>query len=266
MIDKLYGFILYLGKMGTGMIDTAVSMTGLFFDASLAAVHAIRRPNLSFFTQMSRQILYTGVEAFWLVGIIAFLAGSTIILQAMNNAPLFGVTEYFGNILVISVVRELGPFFTSLVVIGRSGAALAAHVGNMKVAKEIAALEVMGIDPVNYLVFPALLGMIGSMICLNIYFDLIAILGGLLVAKITVDVPFIIFMGKVLEALTLGDILVSIGKSVLFGSIIAIVSCHSGFTVQNIRGVPQASIKAVVTSMTLTIIINAIVTIGFYVR
>ncbi|KMQ53028.1 ABC transporter permease protein [Chitinispirillum alkaliphilum] len=264
MLSRLVAFINYLGKSGMEMVDDVVGMAGLLFDTLCAAAGTAKNLNASFSNQMSRQILYTGVEAFWLVGIIAFLAGNTIILQAMNNMPLFGVTEYFGNILVIAVVRELGPFFTALVVIGRSGAALAAHIGNMRVSREIAALEVMGVDPVNYLVFPGLVGMIGSMICLNIYFDLIAIIGGLVVAKVTVDVPFLLFMGKVLEALTTVDVLVSLGKSVVFGTIIAIVSCHYGFKVKNIRGVPQASIRAVVTSMTLIIVLNILVTIGYY--
>ena len=216
-------------------------------------------------------MLYTGVEALAFVSVIAFICGSTIIMQATTSMPRFGVSEYFGNILVIAVIRELGPFFTSIVVIGRSGAALAAHIGTMRVNKEVAALEVMGIDPVYFLALPALAGMVGAMICLNVYFDLIAIVGGLTVASFMVDIPFWIFLSKVLVALSTADIAISIFKSIIFGVIIAVVSCHYGLRVANIRGVPQAAIKAVVGSISGTIVVNVIVTVvmvmmGFYAR
>ncbi len=242
------------------------SVIALFLRAVQGCFSPSRVLSASFFAQISRQILYTGVEAMGLVGIIAFFCGVTIVLQSMTTMPQFGVTEYFGNILVVAVVRELGPFFTSLVVIGRSGAALAAYIGTMRVNKEIDALEVMGIDPVHFVVVPALAGMTLSMICLNCYFDIIAIIGGLVVANITVQVPFGIFTGKVLEALSWVDILLSGSKGMVFGAVIAIVSCWYGLAVTNIRAVPQAAMKAVVGSMTVTIILNIVVTVGFYAR
>jgi phospholipid/cholesterol/gamma-HCH transport system permease protein len=241
-----------------------VSTLGILMRPSWSSIMAI-------FSQFSRQMLYTGVEAMGLVSAIACVAGSTIIMQAMANMPKFGVSEYFGNILVIVVVQELGPLLTAIVVIGRSGSALAAHIGTMRVNKEVSALEVMGIDPVYFLVMPALAGMVGSMICLNVYFDMVAIIGGLCVASLTVDIPFSIFLLKVLDALSWIDIVISAFKSTVFGVIIAIVSCHYGLKVASIRGVPQAAIRSVVGSMSGIIIISVVITIcmvmgGFYAR
>jgi phospholipid/cholesterol/gamma-HCH transport system permease protein len=241
-----------------------VSTLGILFRPSRSSIMAV-------LSQLSRQMLYTGVEAVGLVSAIAFVAGSTIIMQAMTNMPKFGVSEYFGNILVIAVVRELGPFFTSIVVIGRSGSALASHIGTMRVNKEVSALEVMGIDSIYFLVMPALAGMVGSMICLNVYFDLVAIIGGLWVAGFTVDIPFTIFFSKVLDALSPMDIAISTLKSIVFGAIIATVSCHYGLKVVTVRGVPQAAIKSVVGSMTGIIVVSVVVTVamimgGFYAR
>jgi phospholipid/cholesterol/gamma-HCH transport system permease protein len=261
-MNPLHRTISATGKSAVDTCANLAAMAQLFFRACRGFIRPSRSSFASFGSQFSRQMLYTGVEAFWLVGVIAFICGSTIILQAMNNMPKIGVSEYFGNILVIAIVRELGPFFTSIVVIGRSGAALAAHLGTMRVNREVAALEVMGIDPVNFLVQPALLGMVGAMVCLNVYFDLIAIGGGLVIANFSVHMPFWIFASKVLVALSTTDIAVSIGKAVLFGIIIAIVSCHYGLKVATIRGVPQAAIKSVVGSMAGAIIVSAIVTIG----
>jgi phospholipid/cholesterol/gamma-HCH transport system permease protein len=263
-----------INAAGKACLDEAANfaaMAALFRDT----VGGVFRPKATSFasvrSQFSRQMLYTGVEALGLVSIIAFICGSTIIMQATTTMPKFGVSEYFGNILVMVVVRELGPFFTSIVVIGRSGAALAAYIGTMRVNKEVSALEVMGIDPVYFLALPALVGMVGAMICLNVYFDIISIIGGLTVARVTVDIPFGIFLSKVLVALSTTDIAISTFKSFIFGMLIAVVSCHYGFRVANIRGVPQAAIKAVVGSMAGTIVVNVIVTIGmvmagFYAR
>ncbi len=260
-------------KLFSGIVEWACCRAAGFresFDLAIRTLHGCFRPTralrASFFAQISRQILYTGVEAMWLVAVIAFICGVTIVLQATTTMPQFGATEYFGNILVAAVVRELGPFFTSLVVIGRSGAALAAHVGTMRVNKEIDALEMMGIDPVHFVAVPALLGMTISMVCLNWYFDIVAIVGGLVVANLTVRIPFWIFIGKVIDALSWVDIVLSSSKALAFGSVIAIVSCRHGLAVANIRAVPQAAIKAVVGSMTLTIAFNILVTVGFYAR
>jgi len=263
-----------INSTGKACIDQGTSfsaMAVLFRDTLRGIFRPSRTPLASVGSQLSRQMLYTGVEALGLVSIIAFICGSTIIIQAMTTMPKFGVSEYFGNILVIVVVRELGPFLTSIVVIGRSGAALAAYIGTMRVNKEVAALEVMGIDPVYFLALPALLGLVGAMICLNVYFDIISIIGGLIVARVTVDIPFGIFLSKALVALSTTDIAISTFKSIIFGMIIAVVSCHYGLRVANVRGVPQAAIKSVVGCMAGTIVVNVIVTIsmvmaGFYAR
>ena len=264
MSGVLWRSITFFGEKCIELGKTVFSMFKLFIDTLYACFRPGRAPYTSFVSQISRQVLYTGVEAFWIVGIIAFLCGITIIIQATTNMPRFGVTEYFGNILVVAVVRELGPFFTSLVVIGRSGAALAAYIGTMRVNKEVAALEVMGIDPIHFLVVPAVAGMTVSMICLNLYFDFIAILGGLLVAKLTVSVPFGIFLDKVIDALSWKDIFISFSKGTFFGLVVAIISSWYGLSVKSIRGVPQAAISAVVGSMAVIMFVNILVTIGFY--
>jgi phospholipid/cholesterol/gamma-HCH transport system permease protein len=253
------------GRVAIERFGNFVSMGRIF----LAALRALLLPGTAARTslagQFSRQLLYTGVEAMGLVTIIAFICGSTIVMQAMTNMTKLGVSSYFGDILVIAVVRELGPFFTSIVVIGRSGAALAAYIGTMRENNEVAALQVMGIDPIYFLVVPALGGMVGSMICLNIYFDVIAIIGGLIVGQLAtgnllLDV-FVSNLGKVVDALTAWEIIISVLKSAIFGSIIAVVSCHYGLQVRTIRGVPQAAIKAVVGSIVGTIMINVTVTV-----
>jgi len=252
------------GKIA-GTWNMIYSMAALLFDTLYAAVRKGRTPNLSLMSQINRQILYTGVEAFWLVGAIAFLCGSAIVLVAMLNMPKLGVGEYFGQILVIVVVGELGPFVTSLVVVGRSGSALAAYIGTMRVSREVDALEVMGIDPIQFIVQPAFVGIVASVVCLNLYFIIIAILGGLTVAKFTTGMPFVIFFEKILAALQFRDVFFSLTKSVAFGLIVALVSSWHGLNVRNVRMVPIAALNAVVGSMFFALAANLLLSLGYYV-
>lgn len=263
------GKIIYItiGRLGN-RVNRSYKTIHAIFSLALHAIQSIFSIQVSRSTsllkQVIRQTLFTGVEAFGIVSVVALLCGITIVIQATTNMPNFGVSEYFGNLLVVIVIRELCPFFTSLIVIGRSGAALATYIGNMRVSKEILALEIMGIDPIRFIVMPSFLGFIISTICLSTYFAIIAVIGGLLVAQAVADVPFEIFLAKVVDALGYADLITTLMKSLVFGGIIAIVSAYYGLNVSTIRGVPQAALKAVVVSMISTIIINILVTLLTY--
>jgi phospholipid/cholesterol/gamma-HCH transport system permease protein len=265
-VKCMNGCVGFLNRAGAGTLEKLGLIyggIGLGYDAVAGLLIRSGRRHISL-RQIVNQILFTGVDALVIVGLIALSCGVTIAVQATTNMPQIGASQYFGMIMVIAVIRELGPFFTSIVVIGRSGAALAAYIGNMRVTKEIAALEVMGINLSHFLVMPAFLGMLISLVCLNIYFDIFAILGGLLVAKLFVNVQFLALVREVLHALSLVDIVVSLIKCVLFGAVIAIVSCYQGLSVTSIRIVPRAVFRAVVGSIVVTIITNVILTVSFY--
>jgi phospholipid/cholesterol/gamma-HCH transport system permease protein len=254
-------FVNRLGAWAVSLWKMVFDVFGLFYDTMMVLFAGGRQGIAASLKQIVSQVLFTGVEAFGLVGIIGLLCGITIIIQAMTTMPKFGVGEYFGNILVIVVIRELGPFFTSFVVVGRSGSALATYIGNMRVSKELSALEVMGIDPVHFIIMPAFVGMVVSMVCLSVYFDVIAIIGGYFIAQVKVDIPFGFFMSTVLSALHPWDIIESIFKTVVFGAITALVSCHHGLAVANTRELAQAPLKSVVSCMITTLLINILITV-----
>ncbi len=256
-------FVNRTGAFALRRLYAAFALMGLLYDTLCGLLQLRGKRHISS-RQLIDQVLFTGVDAFGIVGLVALLAGVTISVQAMTNMPKLGVDDYFGSLMVIAVIRELGPFFTSLVVIGRSGAALAAYIGNMKVNKEIAALEASGIDLVHYLVVPAFAGMIVSLVCLTIYFDIIAIGGGLLLASGAALTPFAGAMFKVVEAMSAKDIMISLTKNILFGGTIALISCFQGLQVDNVRIVPRAVFRAVVGSMIITMVLNVLLTVVFY--
>ncbi len=257
-------FIRHLGKKTIHSFGTLGGIVGLYLDTLAGFLSKRGRRSISS-KQIIDQLLFTGVDALFPVGLIAFSCGMIIAIQATTSMPQFGVGDYFGKVMVIALVRELGPFFTSLVVIGRSGAALAAYIGNMKVTKEIASLESMGIDFIHFQIMPTFAGMVLSMFCLNLYFDLVGVLGGLAVADSIAGESFISSVQNVLNALYFRDIISSMLKSVFFGSVIAIISCYHGLLVDNIRMVPRAVFRTVVGALGTTILVNMIATVLFYV-
>lgn len=259
--NRAFEAIAGIGAELRAIVRSVGGVSLLALDTLGAAIRPGRGGYRSMSKQIVGQILFTGVEALWLVGVAALLTGVTVVLQASDNMPRFGVGDYFGKLLILVVVQELGPFFTGLIVSARSGSAFAAYVGNMRVTREIAALEVMGIDPVHFTILPAFWGMVISAICLNVYFAIVAIGGGLVVAGITANLPILISLNKAMQALTLTHVLLSLFRGLLFGAIVAIVSGYHGLQVRSIRDVPQATLKSVVYSLATMILVTILITI-----
>jgi phospholipid/cholesterol/gamma-HCH transport system permease protein len=211
------------------------------------------------------QILFTGVEAIPIVAIIGLMLGSILIIQSNTLAPKFGAGSFLGKIMVIGIIRELGPLVTTFIVIGRSGAALSTYLGNMKVTNEIDALEVMGIDPVHAKVLPALIGFIISIFGLTLVFDAVAVVGGFLFSNLIVGMPLNTFISAIMEELSTIDIVLTAIKCGLFGTVVSIVTCYHSLSIgYSFQEVPQATIKAVVNSIIFTVLFDAILTVVFY--
>ncbi|MBD3420996.1 MAG: ABC transporter permease [Chitinivibrionales bacterium] len=257
----------FIAKTGEWLINASVNVGALcklYVDTVISFFSMGRRGYTSSARQIVSQILFTGVEALPIVAIVALICGVTIVIQATTNMPKFGASAYFGNIMIIVVVRELGPLLTSLIVISRSGSALAAYIGSMRVTREVAALEVVGINPVHFIVMPAFMGMVLAMTALGVYFDIIAILGGLFIAYVTLNIPLKNFFDEIVAALEFDDLAVFAVKAVLYGSVIAIISCYSGLLARTERDVPKATRSSVVWSMATTMVINVLITITVY--
>ncbi|OGJ85495.1 MAG: hypothetical protein A2268_03165 [Candidatus Raymondbacteria bacterium RifOxyA12_full_50_37] len=255
----------FLGSKVLILTGYIMGLAVLFFEALSSIFKNWSKNRITLKNDVMFQVLFTGVEAVPLVSIIGLMVGSIIIIQSTTLAPKFGAGEFLGKIMVIGIIRELGPLVTAFIVIGRSGAALSTYLGNMKVANELDALEVMGIDPIHVRVMPALLGFVISMLGLMFVFDTIAILGGFLFSAIIVSLPFSVFLQMILAELSTIDIVISSIKCILFGSIISVVSCHHAMSIgYSFQEVPQATIKAVVNSIIFSVFVNTIVTLIFY--
>jgi len=194
------------------------------------------------------QVWFTAIQAVPLVIVLSGILSFLLISQAVRELGRINAAELIGTLVVVAIVRELGPLLTALTVAGRSGTAIAAELATNRVMGEVDALEGMGIDPLHYLVLPRFGGAVVSVFGLIILFDLIAIFAGLLAAS-TSNMSVARYFDVVLRSLTLRDTELTIAKGLVFGAIIGIVPSFHGLRARRAAtDVPIASSRAVVTS------------------
>ena len=153
------------------------------------------------FRVTTQQVYFTDLEALPFLGLLALLLGFTVIAQSLPQLQGVGAHALIGKILVISIVRELGPLITAMVAITRSGTAMAAQMATNRITGEVEALESMGVDIFHYLVVPRVLGSIISLFCMVVFFDVIALVGGFLVASTRLTMPFELYLEYIFESL-----------------------------------------------------------------
>jgi phospholipid/cholesterol/gamma-HCH transport system permease protein len=230
-----------------------------------AAVYDQAQGLRTVFGVVSAQIYFTGWQAMPLITVLALATGGIVILQSTAQLSFLGNASMFGNLLVVIIVREVGPLVTALIVIARSGTAVASEIGNMRVGREIEALESMGINPLSYIVFPRIVGGVISVLCLAFYFNIIALLGGFLVTRALNDMTFGFFTESLANAISVEDVGLFLLKNTFSGMIIFVVSCYQGLLVkQSSHEVPQVTTKAVVNSIIYVTTFNMVVSILFY--
>ncbi len=216
-------------------------------------------------TVISAQIYFTGWQALPLVSVLALGTGSIVILQSLTNLTFLGGTQMIGNFLIVMVVREAGPLLVALIVIARSGTAVASELGNMRANREIEALESLGINPLSYIVFPRILGGILSVIGLAFYFNVIALIGGFFLTRLLQDMPFTFYCDSLMRAFAKEDLLIFLLKNGFSGMIIFVVSCYQGLSVERSpHEVPQKTTQAVVNAVIYVTVFNLVVTALFY--
>jgi phospholipid/cholesterol/gamma-HCH transport system permease protein len=213
-----------------------------------------------------RQVYFTGVQALRVVAVISLALGTVIIVQIGTQLSfLGGGIEFIVPILVLVLFRELGPLLTAIIVIGRSGTAIATELGNIVIAHELEAIEVMGINPVYFIVTPRIIGVTIAVICLTIIFVTVGLLGGFWVSKLILPITFDAFLRELEVALSAADLLAGFLKSLIFGVLIALTCTYYGLTVRySSIEVPQAATRGVVSAMMFCFATNALLTVLFY--
>ncbi|MCB0264325.1 MAG: ABC transporter permease [Calditrichaeota bacterium] len=211
------------------------------------------------------QMVKIGFNSLPIVCLISFFVGLIIAMQSSYQLKAFGATIYTANLTAVSIIRELAPLLTSIIITGRSGSAITAEIGTMKVSEEIDALETMGLNPVKFLVVPRVLAMLIMVPCLTIIADIVGIFGGYLISMLTLDLTSVRYIDQTIIALTLKDLFSGLIKSAFFALIIAGIGCYQGLIVKGgAEGVGKSTTQSVVVSIFLIIVADVFFTVLFY--
>jgi phospholipid/cholesterol/gamma-HCH transport system permease protein len=208
----------------------------------------------------------SGVAALGIVALINFLIGAVLAFVGAVQLVQFGATIYVADLVAIGVARELGALMTGIVMSGRTGASFAAALGTMTVNEEVDALRTMGLKPVEFLVLPRVLATALMMPALVAYADLLGLLGGAFVAVAVLDLGTIEYLRQSQNALALRHVLIGLGKSVVFGGVVALAGCYYGIRCgRSAAAVGEAATKAVVMGILLVVVADAVFTVLFHV-
>lgn len=211
------------------------------------------------------QFVEIGVNSLPIVLLITFLIGAIMAMQSSYQLARFGATRYIANLVGVAALRELAPLMTAILITGRSGSAITAEIGTMKVAEEIDALEVMGLNPTKFLVVPKFLAMMMAVPCVTVLAMLSMIIGGFALTTVVIGLDASMYIEQTAGALVPKDLVTGMVKSVFFALTISWVGVYRGFQVEGgAEGVGKRTTSSVVTSIFLIIIVDLIFTVLFY--
>ena len=199
-----------------------------------------------------KQIWFIGWKSVGVICLMALFSGMVLALQAYPTLRQLGSEGFLGPLVAVSLIRELGPVLSALMVTGRAGSSIAASIGIRRNNEQINALELMGLNPLRYLVTPTFLGFVVALPLLTAIFDVAAILGGYLVGVRLLGLNAGTYFGEMNSYVRMGDVLGGLYKSLSFGGVIAWVCCYKGYyTGPGAQGVSVATTQAVVNASVL---------------
>jgi phospholipid/cholesterol/gamma-HCH transport system permease protein len=237
-----------------------------FFARTLKGVGAFILRGQASYRILTMQILFTFVQAMGISTLLALGIGAAVNVIGMPYLAMLSQQQLIYPLLILIITRELGPLLTAFIIIARSATAIATEIAGMVISHEVEAFISIGTDPIEYLAVPRFLAVTISIFLLNIYFSAFGLAGSFLVAQIFNTVPADYYFESLLQYLSLGDILISLIKSIAFGAIISIVAVVEGLSVERASTeVPIAGLKAVSNAFAGCIAVDILLSAIYYV-
>jgi phospholipid/cholesterol/gamma-HCH transport system permease protein len=256
--------VMQLGTFMLGFFEHLFSFTALLGQLMLDIGLFIRHPIKGPWKELSANLFRTGFQALGITALVGMLIGVVLSYLSAQQLATFGGDLFIVNILGMSIVRELGPMLAAILIAGRSGSAITAQLGVMRVTEELDAMRVMGIPQGYRLIMPKVLALAIAMPLIVIWTDVMALIGGMLAAQARLGMSPGFFIHKLPEAVSLANFWIGLGKGAVFGVLIALVACHFGLRIKpNTESLGQGTTSSVVVSITVVIIADAIFAIIF---
>ncbi|MGB2903491.1 MAG: ABC transporter permease [Candidatus Dechloromonas phosphoritropha] len=261
--DAGSGLVERIGYLVLAVIDNGRGLVTLYGQMLLDVLYLARHPAQMPWKEIAANIYKAGALALPVTGLVGFLIGVTISYLSALQLRSVGADLFIINILGISIIRELGPVLVAVLVAGRSGSAMTAQIGVMRVTEEIDALSAMGISRSIRVILPKLLALTVVMPLLVLWASAIALIGGMLSAMLQLDISLIYFVENLQRAVPVANLVIGLAKGLVFGFIIAWVACHFGLRVKpNTESLSANTTTSVVTAITLVILVDAVFAIA----
>jgi phospholipid/cholesterol/gamma-HCH transport system permease protein len=214
-----------------------------------------------YFPDMVQQADFIGVGSLPIVLLTGFFTGAVLAVQSANTLQRFGSITLIGQLVSLSMVRELGPVLTGLMVAGRNASGMASELGSMIVTEQIDAMRALGTDPMKKLVTPRIVASVFMLFFLTVLSDFVGLAGGLFVSKVLLSLDARQYWSNAWQALVFEDVFMGLVKPIMFGFIIATVGCYYGMTARGgTQGVGKATTQAVVAASVLIVVTDLFVT------
>jgi phospholipid/cholesterol/gamma-HCH transport system permease protein len=257
--ERKTGFFEELGKstlVVLGDMKDFITFLGHLFSTLFNTLFHVRNIRIK---EMVYHIHHSGFNALMIIGLTSFLVGMVIAYQGAVQLAKFGADIFIVDTVGISIVRELGPMITAIVIAGRSGSAYTAEIGAMKITEEIAAMRTMGFDPYNFLVLPRIFALMIALPLLIFFSDIMGIFGGMVASQMQLNISMAQFVDRLYEVLEVKHYILGMIKGPVFAFVIAAIGCFRGFQVSdNTESLGLQTTASVVNSIFLVIAFDAL--------
>jgi phospholipid/cholesterol/gamma-HCH transport system permease protein len=234
-------------------------------EVTAALFDVIRRPQQIRWRDVWRIAERAGVDALPIVALISFLLGMILAFQSAVPMKRFGAEIFVADLIGLSMLRELGPLMTAILLAGRSGAAFAAEIGTMRVNQEVDALTTMGLDPVRFLVTPRIIALLMMAPLLTLFANVVGLVGGAVTMQ-TFGIPFVTFFREADQAVALQDFLAGFIKTFFFAILIGGIGCLRGLqTGAGASAVGDSATRAVVSCIIMLVVVDGLFALAYYV-
>ena len=253
-----------IGRATVALGNDIVVLIAFVGELCVALGRALRHPGLVRWRDAWLTAELAGVNALPIVALLGFLLGLIMAFQSAIPMRQFGADLYVANLIGLSMLRELGPLLTAIILAGRSGSAFAAELGTMKVREELDALTTMGLEPVGFLVVPRVIAAVAMTPLLAVWAGVFGLIGGALV-MLSLGFPLVTYLVQVQSAVTVGDMMGGLGKSFVFGIVVAAIGCLRGLqTKSGASAVGESTTRAMVSGLVLITIVDGMFAVIFY--
>ena len=253
-----------VGQATLGVWQDVQTLLTFVGELTVTLLRAARRPRLVRWSDAWLSAERVGVDALPIIALIGFLLGLILAFQSAIPMRRFGAEIFVANLIGVSMLREMGPLITAIILAGRSGSAFAAELGTMKIREEIDALTTMGLEPVRFLVVPRVLAAVTMTPFLAVFANLFGLIGGAVVMR-SLGFPLVSYVNQILSAVTVGDLLGGLFKSLVYGIVVAGIGCLRGLqTTTGASAVGQSTTSAVVSGIVLIAIVDGVFAVVFY--